>query len=71
MLSALGPEIVAAIPAGERDAFVRTLGDPAGVAVELRGDRALATVAGRGARRLLLVRDGGRWLIDDLAVPAP
>jgi hypothetical protein len=64
-LSALGPEIVAAMPAG----FAERLADPAGVRVELEGDRALATLT-RSANHLRLVRAGDRWLIDDLGVPA-
>lgn len=68
-LAALGPEIVRAIPAVERDAFTARLVDPAGVRVELRGDRAIATLDGVAANRLRLVRTGERWLIDELGVP--
>ena len=65
-LAALGPEVVAAMPAG----FAAELADPAGVEVELRGDQALATLTGPTANHLRVVRDGDRWLIDDLGVPA-
>jgi hypothetical protein len=41
----------------------------AGVRVELRGDRAIATLDGVAANRLRLVRTGERWLIDELGVP--
>jgi hypothetical protein len=64
-LAALGPELVAAMPAG----FAAELADPAGVRVELRGDRALATLTGRIGHRLGVVRAGDRWLIDELGVP--
>jgi hypothetical protein len=65
-LSALGPEIVAAMPEG----FAEQLADPAGVRVDLRGDRALATLSGPTANHLRLVRTVDDWLIDDLGVPA-
>jgi hypothetical protein len=67
-LTALGPEIIAAIPADRRDEFAARLRDPASVRVELHGDRATAAPAGARAR-LGLVRQGGRWLIDDLGLP--
>jgi hypothetical protein len=65
-LAALGPAIVAAMPAG----FAEQLADPGGVRVELRRDHALATLTGPTANHLRLVRAGDRWLIDDLGVPA-
>jgi hypothetical protein len=66
-LSALGPAIVAAMPAG----FAERLADPAAVRVELRGDRALARLTEPSANHVRLVRAGDRWLIDELGVAAP
>jgi hypothetical protein len=60
-LAALGPELAAALPDG-------LAAEPATVRVELRGDRALATLNGSG-HRLRVVRAGDRWLIDELGVP--
>jgi hypothetical protein len=68
-LAALGPEIVRAIPAAEREAFTTQLTDPAAVHVELEGGHALATLEGVAANRLRLVRSGDRWLIDELGMP--
>jgi hypothetical protein len=68
-LAALGPEIVRALPAAEREAFTARLTDPGAVRVELDGERALATLDGVAANRLRLVRAGDRWLIDELGVP--
>jgi hypothetical protein len=62
---ALGPALVAALPAG----FADELADPGAVQVALDGDRALATLSGAGGNRLRVVRAGDDWLIDALGVP--
>jgi hypothetical protein len=71
-LSAVGPEIVRALPPEQRRAFKLAVSDPDVVQVELRGERATAGLAplteGRAPMRVALVRDGDRWLIEKLGV---
>lgn len=73
-LALVGPRLLEALPADQRDAFRRRAADPKQVRVELAGDRATAgfapSGAGRVPMRLELARVGDRWLIDKLGTRA-
>ena len=73
-LALVGPKLLEAVPADQRDAFRRRASDPSEVKVELTGDRATAGFApsggGRVPMRVELARVGDRWLIDKLGMRA-
>ncbi len=73
-LALVGPQLLAAVPADQRDAFRKRASDPRAVHVELAGDRATAGFApaggGRAPMRLELARVGDRWLVDKLGTRA-
>jgi len=73
-LALVGPQLLEAVPADQRDAFRRRAADPREVKVELTGDRATAGFApaggGRVPMRVELARVGDRWLIDKLGTRA-
>jgi len=74
-LGAIGPKLLATLPAEQREAFTASVTDAAEIRVELDGDAALAGFApageGRVPARLKLERSGDRWLIAELGAQAP
>jgi hypothetical protein len=73
-LALVGPQLLEAVPADQRDAFRKRASNPGSVHVELAGDRATAGFApsggGRAPMRLELARVGKRWLVDKLGTRA-
>jgi hypothetical protein len=69
VLSIVGPKLLNAVPAGQRQRFLDMLTDPSRVSAKITGDRAVASLQG-ATQRLELRRVDGRWLIDKLGLPA-
>ncbi len=74
VLSRVGPKLLAAAGPGERDRLLDRISDPEKIVVSVKGDAATAGVEplrpGRDTSRVALSRQGGRWLISELGLPA-
>jgi hypothetical protein len=74
LLRRVGPKLLTAVGPGEREALLDRVSDPANIVVTVTGDVATAGVEplrpGRSTSRVRLSRQGGRWLISELGLPA-